>query len=570
MKQRVEVVAAVLAAAFRNTNLRDVGVAYALFSASEFGVWIVLLVFAFDRGGVSAELLITLVQLLPCVVLAPAIGAVADRWDPARALVAGYGIQTVTIGAVAVALALDAPSFVIYLLAPLTALSICMTRPPQSALFPSVVRTPDELTAANVMTGWTEGAAALVGPAIAGVLLTVSGLTAAMAVMAGLNLLSMFLALRVARSLAPITRHLEDDGSVTATATKSFADGMRGNLVGVLMNPAIRVLLILTTFYFVLVGSLDFLCVILALGILHMGPGGAGYLNAAIGAGELVAGFVTAFLIGRRRLVRTLVLSLLGCVCAIALVAVYPRVGIVLVLFVLVGLSGAVYNASGKTLMQRAAPPGAIAGAFSVVESLMCLGLALGAVLIWAGYNVAGIRIALIAPGIAAFVLIAVLWRNLRAIDDNVNVPQVEIRLLRSLRIFAPLPAPTLEIVARELEPINVAAGSRVITEGDSGDQYYAIADGVLEVTRLGGHLRQIGRGDGFGEIALIRDVPRTATVTALTDALIYGLNGDLFVEAVTGNPSASRVAGLVVNDFLQQHPPVPGDSGSEPSSPSP
>ena len=564
MKQRMEVVAAVLSAAFRNTNLRDIGVAYALFSASEFGVWIVLLVFAFDHGGVSAELLITLVQLLPCVVLAPAIGAAADWWDPARALVAGYGIQAATIGGVALALALDAPTFVIYLLAPLTALSICMTRPPQSALFPSVVRTPDELTTANVMTGWTEGAAALVGPAIAGVLLAVSGQTAAITAMAGLNLLSMLLALRVTHSLGPIKRHFEDEGP--DTAAKSFVDGIRGNLVSVLMNPDIRVLLVLETFYFVLVGSLDFLCVILALGILHMGPGGAGYLNAAIGAGELVVGFATAFLIGRRRLVRTLVLSLLGWVCAVALVAVYPRAGVVLVLFVLVGLSGAVYNASGKTLMQRAAPPEAIAGAFSVVESLMCLGLAMGAVLIWVGYSVAGIRIALIAPGIAAFVLIAVLWRRLRVIDDNVNVPQVEIRLLNSLRIFAPLPAPTLEMMARALEPIHVAAGSRVITEGDAGDQFYAIADGVFEVTRQGGHLRQIGRGDGFGEIALIRDVPRTATVTALTDALVYGLDGDLFVEAVTGNASASRVAGLVVDDLLQQ--PGPGDSGSEPPSP--
>ena len=315
MKQRMEVVGAVLAAAFRNKNLRDIGVAYALFSASEFGVWIVLLVFAFDRGGVSAELLITLVQLLPCVVLAPAIGAVADLWDPGRALVAGYGIQALTIGGVALALALEAPTFVIYLLAPLTALSFCMTRPPQSALFPSVVRTPDELTTANVMTGWTEGAAALVGPAIAGGLLAVSGETAAIAAMAGFNLLSMVLALRVTHSLGPIKRHVEDDRP--QTTAKSFIDGIRGNLVGVLMNPDIRVLLVLTTFYFVLVGSLDFLCVILALGILHMGPGGAGYLNAAIGAGELVAGFVTAFLIGRRRLVRTLVLSLLGWVCAV-------------------------------------------------------------------------------------------------------------------------------------------------------------------------------------------------------------------------------------------------------------
>ena len=559
MKERLEVVGSVLSAAFRNTNLRDMGIAYALFSASEFGVWIILLVFAFDRGGVSAELLITVIQLLPCVILAPVIGAAADRWDPALALLAGYGIQAVTIGAVALAFAVDAPTFVIFLLAPLTALSICMTRPPQSALFPSVVRTADELTTANVMTGWTEGAAALVGPAIAGVLLAWSGQTAAMAAMAGFNLLSMFLALRVARSLGPTTRRHEDEPE---SAGSSFMAGIRGNVVGVLMNPDIRVLLILTTFYFVLVGALDFLCVVLALGILHMGPGGAGYLNAAIGAGELVAGFVTAFLIGRRRLTRTLVGSLLAWVCAVALVAVYPRAGFVLVLFVLVGLSGAVYNATGKTLMQRAAPPDAIAGAFSILESLMCLGLGVGAFLVWVGYHIAGIRIALVAPGVAAFVLISVLWRRLREVDDNVTVPQVEIRLLSSLRIFAPLSAPTLETLARELKPIHVPAGSCVIREGDPGDQFYAIADGELEVTRNGSRLSEIGRGDGFGEIALIRDVPRTATVTALTDAVLYGLDGDLFVEAVTGNASVNRVAGLLVNDRLEQQRSDPGDSG--------
>ena len=288
-----------------------------------------------------------------CVVLAPAIGAVADRLDPARALLAGYGIQAITISGVALALALDAPTFVIYLLAPLTALSMCMTRPPQSALLPSVVRTADELTSANVMTVWTEGAAALIGPAIAGILLASSGQATAMAVMAGLNILSMLLVLRAMLSLGPIKHHSENS---LGTAADSLIDGVRGNLVRILMNPHIRVLLILTTFYFILVGSLDFLCVVLALGILHMGPGGAGYLNAAIGAGELVAGFATAFLIGRRRLVRTLVLSLLGWVGALALIAAYPRTGVVLALFVLVGLSGAVYNATGRTLMQRAAP----------------------------------------------------------------------------------------------------------------------------------------------------------------------------------------------------------------------
>ncbi len=559
MRERLSIVASVLTSAFGNPVLRDVGIAYALFSSSEFGVWIVLLVFAFDRGGISAELLITLVQLLPCVILAPAIGSVADRLDPARALVASYATQIVTIGGVALALAMNAPTALIYALAPLTALSICMTRPPQSALLPSVVRTAEELTTANVMTGWTEGAAALVGPGLAGLLLALSGPTAAMAAMAAFNLVSMLLAIRVSHSIGPITMQADDEAKADG-----LMGGVRGNLASTLLKPQIRVLLILTTFYFVLVGSLDFLCVVLALGILHMGPGGAGYLNAAVGAGELLAGFVTAFLIGRRRLTRTLTTSLLAWVGALALVAVFPRAGVALVLFVAVGLSGAVYNVTGKTLIQRAAPPDAIAGAFSVVESLMCLGLSIGAVLVWAGYNVAGIRIALVAPAIAAIVLISVLWRRLRQVDDTANVPQVEIRLLGSLRIFAPLPAPTLEVMARELERISVAAGTCVVTEGEAGDRFYAVAAGVFDITRKGRHLSQIGRGEGFGEIALIRDVPRTATVTAVTNALIYGLDGELFIETVTANASVSRATRLVMNGHLEQQHDT-DDAGSGP-----
>ncbi len=388
MRDRVSTVTDVFASAFRNPELRNVGFAYALFVTAEFGIWIALLVWAYARGGASAELLIILVQLLPCVVLAPLIGASADRWDPAWVLVAGYATQVVTFGAVAVAIGAGAPDLVVYALAPLTTLAICMTRPPQSALLPSVVRTADELTAANVMTGWTEGGAALAGPALAGILLTWEGTAAAVAAMAVLDLLALVLAMRVARTVG---RGAPPDRSAHGEAEpEPVLRGMRANLASTLLDRGTRMLLILTTFFYVLTGALDYLCVVLALGILHLGPGGAGYLNAAIGTGELVAGFATAFLVGRHPLARTLMFALLGAVGALALVAGVPRAGPALALFVLVGLSMAVYNATGKTLMQRASPPDAIAGAFSVLESLMNLGLALGSVLVYVGYRAAG------------------------------------------------------------------------------------------------------------------------------------------------------------------------------------
>ena len=132
MRERIRTVLDVFASAFRNPDLRAVGIAYALFVTSELGLWITLLVWAYGRGGGTGGLLIVLVQLLPSIVLAPLIGAAADRWNPAWTLVAGYGLLVVTMGAVAAAIGLGAPTGVVYALAPLPCLAMCLTRPPQS------------------------------------------------------------------------------------------------------------------------------------------------------------------------------------------------------------------------------------------------------------------------------------------------------------------------------------------------------------------------------------------------------------------------------------------------------
>ncbi len=327
------------------------------------------------------------------------------------------------MGAVAVAIALGAPVVVVFVLAPLTSLSLTVTRPPQAALLPSIVRTPDELTAANVMTGWTDAAGALVGPAVAGILLAWRGPGLAVAAMAGMTV-HLHLSGVAAWSDPPLplrpmsSRQDEERGGNEDTdalglisgigrTLASIRAGAGSNLLVTVRNPQIRVLLALHTFYFVLIGALDLLCVILAVDYLHMGPGGPGFLNAALGGGALLAGFITAFLVGRRHLARTLTVALSIAVVALALIGAIPRVAPAILLIGTVGLAGAVFDVTGRTLLQRSAPSDAIAGSFSILEALMDSGLALGAVLVRVAIAIGGLKAALFAPAVVALLLIA-------------------------------------------------------------------------------------------------------------------------------------------------------------------
>jgi hypothetical protein len=181
----------------------------------------------------------------------------------------------------------------------------------------------------------------------------------------------------------------------------------------------------------------------------------------------------------------------------------------------------------------------------------MDFGLALGAVLARVAIAIGGLKAALFAPAVVALLLIAGLWRRIQKVDASATVPQVEIQLLRSISIFAALPAPSLEGIARDLEALRVSQGTVVIKEGERGDCYYAIAEGELVVSHDSQFLRVVSRGDGFGEIALIRDVPRQATVTAATDASLYTLARELFVQAVTGHVTAISAVERVISGHL-------------------
>jgi CRP-like cAMP-binding protein len=130
-------------------------------------------------------------------------------------------------------------------------------------------------------------------------------------------------------------------------------------------------------------------------------------------------------------------------------------------------------------------------------------------------------------------------------------VPESELTLLRGTTIFAPLPEVTLEQLASQLSRVHLAAGDVVFRRGDPGDRFYVVESGELTVEPEGRPRVTIGRGDYFGEIALLRDIPRTATVTALTDVELFALDPDVFIAAVTGHAPSAEAADAVIASHL-------------------
>ena len=175
-------------------------------------------------------------------------------------------------------------------------------------------------------------------------------------------------------------------------------------------------------------------------------------------------------------------------------------------------------------------------------------GLATGAVLVPILVEAFGLVGAVIAVAAILPVFVVLRWRRLAALERGVGVPAREIALLRAGAIFRPLPAPELEAVARRAVWLDVRAGEGLIREGDPGDRFYVLAAGSLRVERGGVDLRNVTvPGEGVGEIAILRDVPRTASVFAREPTTLLAIDRAPFLAAVTGHPAAYAAADAVV-----------------------
>jgi len=336
------------------------------------------------------------------------------------------------------------------------------------------------------------------------------------------------------------------EGAGGAAVVAGTLEGFRT----VARDPGPRALVWLLGVEALAIGALDVLYVVLAVGVLHHGGSTAGYLNAAFGAGGVVGIAVTIALVGRRRLAPSLLGGLALWAVALAALAAAPSLPAAFLLLAAAGVGRITLDVAGRTLLQRIARPDALARAFGLLEGVTMVGLAVGSIAASGFVALAGGRGAFVCMAAVLPLAAAVVLRGVLGADAGI-LPVVEMARLRALPIFRPLGAPALEGLARALEPVEAPSGTTLIREGDAGDRFYVVAEGAVEVSRRGERVGELRRGDCFGEIALLRDVPRTATVTALTDVRLDALDKAAFVSAVTGHDPAAREADALVRARL-------------------
>jgi len=537
---------AVLRRALASAPLRRVEAGFAGFGTSEYGVWVVVLVFAFRRGGTTAAGVIAAVQLLPASVVAPLAARLIDARGAAATLCGGYVAQAASIGVTAALVLSGAPSAIVYAGAVVAASAVTLTRPAQAALLPALVETPAQLTAANVVSGWVENMTLLVGPAVASVALAIAGPGWALVLFAGVVAGSALI-------VAPLFRLGQ-----TGADTESEQSGVPIREAMRVAPGALPALVMLTAEYAVL-GALDVLEVVLAAVVLGLGAGGAGYLGAAFGAGGVAGAAVALALVGRHRLAGPLLLA--GTVWGAAFIAIgaRPAVGAALCLLALAGAGRTVLDVGGRTILHRAVPPPLHGRVFGVLEGVETFGLAVGSLAVPLLVAIAGARGAVAVVGGLLIVVPLFSVPALHRIERAAPALEAELTVLRRAPLFTMLNAPVLEDLARALQRVEAPVGEVIAQEGQPGDQYFVVAAGELEVSIGGGHVRVIEAGDGFGEIALLHKGVRMATVAATSPVTLYALERAPFLEAVTGSRQAHRAARELVAERLAA-PPMAAD----------
>ena len=505
---------------------------------------VAMLIFAHNQGGAAMVAFYGVARTVPAMLVSPVLVSAGDRISQDRILRLAVAARVALMALAALGAAYDAPAIGVVVVAAGASWLAGVYRPIQAAVLPWLARTPGELTAANVVSSLMENAGVLVGPLVAGIALATVGAAAAMglAAVALVGALVAILWLEVPRD------HGHEAHRVRTT--NPLANVAAGAAAIARIAPPGGIPLLVFAQCFVR-GVLTVLLVVLALDVLDLGEASVGWLSAATGVGGLVGGIAAGALMRVTTLGRGFVLGLLLWGLPLVALAIAPSPLVAYLALSVVGIGNAIEDVGLFTLVPRVLGPRIVGRALGAVELAVFIGLAAGSLAAPPLAATVGALNGLGIVGLGLAALATVYTIRFWQLDRALPRPGPELELLRANPIFAPLPLATVELLATELEPHEHAVGTVIIREGAAGDRLYLIEHGSATVSAADKAMSTLGRGDCFGEIALLRDVPRTATVTAATPMRTYSLARDEFLAAVAGSRSASESAHAMVDERM-------------------
>ncbi|KQM81468.1 MFS transporter [Agromyces sp. Leaf222] len=544
---RLHDAAAAFTSNWRNPNLRRAQLSFLGAWTAEWAFTVALGIVAYRDGGAAAVGLVGLLRMVPSAILAPLLSPIADRGRRERVLILVSIVRGVATAAAAVVVFAAGPTAVVYALAVLSTIAATLYRPAHSALLPSLCSTGHELASANMVRGLLDSAATLIGPLLAAVLLGFTGVDVVFAVAAGASFVAAALLVGM-RYDAPPRPAAERRTSLLAEAV----DGVRA----VAADRDLLLILGLAAAQALTRGALTVLSVVVAIELLGTGEPGVGALMSAVGVGAVLGSLAASFLVGTARLGAWFAVGVGLWGLPLTLVGLVPQQSAALGFLAFVGVGNALIDLAGFTLIARLAPDEVLARVFGVLESLVAVFIGVGAVVAAVVIAWLGVQGALVAIGLVCPVLAVVCWRRLRSLDGTVDALDADVALLRQVPMFRALPLPSIEQLARGLEPVAVVAGAVVFRQGDAGDRYYVVESGEADVLGDGRVVATLGAGEGFGEIALLRRTRRTATVAARTALELRALRPERFLAVVLGYTASAREAGEAVDDRLGRYAP--------------
>lgn len=511
--------------------------------ATSLGKWafaLTLGVYALGKGGITAVGLVALIQAIPAAVAAPVLGLAGDRYPRQRVLLVTNALRALLLAAVSWATLDDLSIVAIFALAAVFSIVSTANQPARAALIPALSRSPREVSSATSLMGVVDTTSFLLGAGVGGILLASTSVAFVVALCAASYAVATALMLRIPLDARPQRREHERPRLA-----------LKAGLDAVVADRRLRLVIGLIATLSIVDGLVTVFVIVTPSHLLGLGTAGVGYLNIARGAGGLLGGAAAFTLLGRARLTAAIAGGALTLGLPLCLFGVSPSLALALLAWAAFGFGFVLVRVSGITLVQRLCGDRVLARVLAVLETTFVATIGVGAIIAPGLESLFGLRGALVLTGLALPVVSAIRWSAIRRLRIAAAVPEREFKLLRECPVFAPLPLATVEGLAGRLASIDVPPGRNVVTQGEQGERFYLIAAGAVEVIQDGVLRRRQGPGDSFGEIALLHDVTRTATVRTVEATHLLALDRDPFLISVTGHADSHEAAFEVADGFL-------------------